>query len=744
MVELTFEKLSRFERIAEPCSAAIPFAQGVLRDPSGILIRDSERLIPVQTQVTAKWPDGSIKWLFLDFQASLPGNAKKSFELVFDETKAPGPEQTVQIRKNNNGLLIDTGELAVEINGPGATQVIGRAKQADFIFENGSFDGPFIGCQGVKWTVEIDQDGWKVIKQGPLVAVVQARGKHRNSMGEYLLDFEIEITAFAGKSWLQLDYRIINREKTPELQLDEIGFQFHNKWSDVSKINTALATSNYLSKIRTGTGKEKLETLIDADYLLYDSNEQVPETNYGTFWADWQMDSSGGICITHFQAYQNFPKSLTVDQDGIYAGILPKGNNLRFAQGVSKTHRLLLHFHKPEATPESVNVRSLQFQLPDRSTLDPKIYREAGVFENIYVTNKVNKVEQAFLNLADSRVRAYGILNWGDAPDAGYTDQGRGNGGLVWTNNEYDFPHAAMLLYAKTSERRFLDYLLVSAQHLMDVDVCHYSQDPLRYQGQITHSDRHVTGEVSPCHEWVQGLLDFYHVTGNIRALDIALGIGENVMRLLEQPRYHGEGGINARETGWALRSLVALYQETHNSKWLEPCEQIVNHYEIWKKQYGGWLAPYTDHTVIRVPFMIAIAVNSLIRYYRIRPEERIKAMIVDAVTDLIENCRLENGLFYYKELPSLRRIGLNPLILETLAHAYELTGEARFLEAGLPTFNIIIAGIPRSYPGPKQKVEDTVIQRGGVGPKMFAQAFPALAYFYHTVAEAGININRF
>lgn len=741
MIELTFEKLSRFDRLGEPCSIAVPFALGALKNVSQVTILDAGKPIPVQCQITAKWPDDSIKWLYLDFQADLPGNSKKSFELIPDGCGSPKPTRTVAVSyRKNDGLLINTGELEMELNGPGQTNIFGRIQHAGSIYGKGSFEGPFIGSyKGIEWTAEIDQTGWKIIKPGPLVVVVQAKGKHRNSMGESLLDFEIEITAYAGKPWVQMDYRIINREPNPEILLEEIGFIFNDKSHEKRQIKTALATSNYLSEIQTGTGDEKFAHLIDADYLLLKANEHFPETFYGTYWADWQGEANG-ICITHYQAYQNFPKSLKVDGEGIYAGIIPKGSNIHLLQGVAKTHRLLLHFHRAEADWGTVNCRSLQFQLPDRPALNPNVYREAGVFEDIYAAQKVDWVEQSFLNMADSRIRAYGMLNWGDAPDAGYTAQGRGNGNLVWTNNEYDFPHAAMLLYAKTAERRFLDYLLVSALHQMDVDICHYSKDPLRYQGQITHSDRHVTGEVSPCHQWVQGLLDYYHVTGDKRGLETALGIGENVKRLLEQPRYHGEGGINARETGWALRSLVALFQETHDSGWLDQCERIVDHFEIWQKQYGGWLAPYTDHTVIRVPFMIAIAVNSLIRYYWVKPQPRIKAMILAAVEDLVANCRLDNGLFYYKELPSLRRNAVNPLLLEALAHAYELSGETRFLEAGLATFQIA-AKVSRRFPSSKQKLEDGVIQWGGEGPKTFAQAFPALAYYYRAVIEAGIDL---
>src|SRR5690606_28464569 len=101
------------------------------------------------------------------------------------------------------------------------------------------------------------------------------------------------------------------------------------------------------------------------------------------------------------------------------------------------------------------------------------------------------------------------------------------------------------------------------AEHWMDVDICHHSDNPLRYQGQIPHSARHVTDNPAVCHEWVEGLLDYYHITGERRALEAAIGVGENVLRILKTPRFQEPGGYHARESGWALRSLGALYAET-------------------------------------------------------------------------------------------------------------------------------------------------------------------------------------
>jgi hypothetical protein len=302
-----------------------------------------------------------------------------------------------------------------------------------------------------------------------------------------------------------------------------------------------------------------------------------------------------------------------------------------------------------------------------------------------------------------------------------------------------------MHMYVRKGERRFLDYLLVAVEHWMDVDICHHSDNPLRYQGQIPHSARHVTDNPAVCHEWVEGLLDYYHMTGERSALESAIGIGENVTRILATPRFQEPGGYHARESGWALRSLGALYKETGDDKWLEPIERIVDQLEAWKNKFGTWMSPYTDHSVVRVPFMIAVAVNSLMRYYQIRPQERIQAMIVGVMEDLLEHTYMKDEeMFYYKELPSLVRVGTtNPLILEALSYAYEFTGDPKFLHAGKVSFQTLCRRIEREIVavGAKEIARDALILWDGLGPKFFAQYYYPLFYYYRTTVTAGIEL---
>ena len=742
MIKLHFEKLSRFDRLNEPCTVAIPFPQGILKVLSKVSITDGEKIVPIQCRATAKWPDNSVKWLLVNFIADLPGNKSKDYycELENENKNNPVQYKKVKVKEYDDRLCIHTGELTINLSKKGESSIFNKIKYKDTEYSKEDIVGPIIfNRNDEEFEATVGEQGFEVIEDGPVRVVVQTKGKHYNKSGKSFMDYVLRIYAFAGMPWIRMDYQIINAEEGTDQELKGIEIHITNRSAKGENIDTALAISNYASEIIQGKNGDKLNQLIDAQKLIYEANEHMPETFYGTFWADWRAENKGGVCATIYQAQQNFPKKLEVDDYGINIKIFPKEiGSLKLIQGVAKTHKVFLHFHNAEEDIQNLNVRSLQFQIPDRPVLQPNVYENARVFEEVFVESKIDKVERTLINKADARGKAYGILHWGDAPDLGYTQQGRGDGELVWTNNEYDFPHAAMLMYARSEERRMLDYMLVTAEHWMDVDVCHYSSDPLRYEAQITHSADHISGKVEASHEWVEGLLDYYHQTGEFSAYETAIGIGNNVLRQLQQPRYQQKGGINARETGWALRTLVALYKETYDEKWIEPAEIIVQHFEAWKKEYGGWLAPYTDHTLIRVPFMIAVAVGSLMRFYRIRPQEKIKNMILDAVNDMIENCILENGLFYYKELPSLRRMGNNTLVLEALANAYELTADVNFIKKGIPTFYKEAMSGGTNFGGSKQIIRDAVILKGP-GPKGFAQSFYPIVSFYRAASKAGI-----
>jgi len=736
---LHFEKLSRYERRAEPCAVAVPFAQGALAAETEFAVLDGGRPVPTQPTVTARWPDGSVKWLHADFLADLPGNRGKSFSWQIAGAPAPAPVPAACVRAMGDALVLDSGVASLRLGGAGDQSPFAGSGLGAFTLGLGEIRGPvWVDETGAEWDATVDEHGWRVLRAGPVHAIVEATGKHRRRTGDGMMDFCLRCHAFAGKPWFQVDYRVVNREAAPQTMLKGLYLRFSPQ-APAAAVRTALGISNYGTRVRRAEAGQPLHHCIDAEQILFEGNEQAPEVHYGTFWADWSTPA-GGLCITVYQAQQNYPKALAADGAGIAVWLYPDTSPaLCLRQGVARTQRLLLHLHDGgEPHLQEVGTRSLQFQMPDRPALDPETYRDADVFEPVWVAEPVRRIEAFLVDSADARARGYGLLNWGDGPDASYTNQGRGHGKPVWTNNEYDLPHAAMLQFARTGERRLFDYLLVTAEHQMDVDVCHFSPDPYRDGGQVIHSAHHVSGGVTPSHEWVEGLLDLYHVTANPDALDAALGIGRNLLRQLERPAFRQPAGSSARETGWALRALTALYRETGAVGWLRPAEFIVAQFRDWQREYGAWLAPYTDHTLARVPFMIAVAASSLMRYYSVTRDAEVGQMIVTAMRDLIEHALQADGRFYYKELPSLQKRGAGMYVLESLAYAYDISGDVSFLRAGLPTFEETLRTKP-TVTGTKIEVDDAVIWDAGPSPKAFASQFLPVVMFYRAASAAGL-----
>jgi hypothetical protein len=407
---------------------------------------------------------------------------------------------------------------------------------------------------------------------------------------------------------------------------------------------------------------------------------------------------------------------------------------------MGKTHRLLLHFHSADYSLEEISTRSLQFQLPDRPALSRAWYRANNPWRETFFPERVpGRLISFFNKLHDGRPSAMGMFHFGDAPDANYTDQGRGKGEIVWVNNEYDRPHACTLYYALTGQRRNLDSALVCGRHWLDVDFCHYHPDPLINGGLRMHDSYHATGKVIPSHQWVEGFLDYYFLTGRKEGLDAAISVGENVLRQLAQPEMNQPGATSVREGGWALRALVGLWLGTGDERWQKEARRLVDLFLTWFETYNALLAPYTSHSMPRVVFMISLTVNSFARYLLIEDDERIKQLIVSAVDDLIEHCMGPDGIFYYKELPSLKRYAPTAHALEALTHAYRISDNDRYLKIAARQFAALIDQPLESGGGKKYLDKSGAVIRGQGGGRIFADKYTSILLFAGEAAALGL-----
>ncbi|HOG50343.1 MAG TPA: hypothetical protein PKY10_07125, partial [Lentisphaeria bacterium] len=116
--EMVFPKLSRFDRNQEPCSLALPLPAGALSNPENFSIWDGDQALPCQTTVTSRWPDKSVRWLYVDFLANLPGLREKRLSWRLEPSKPPR-EGSAAVAVVDGAVRLESGVATLHLSSPG-------------------------------------------------------------------------------------------------------------------------------------------------------------------------------------------------------------------------------------------------------------------------------------------------------------------------------------------------------------------------------------------------------------------------------------------------------------------------------------------------------------------------------------------------------------------------------------------------------------------------------------------------
>ncbi len=153
--------------------------------------------VPVQSRITAYWPDGSVKWTAHTADSERLGEGME----VLPGTSRPSG-RGLQISETESHISIDAGTLQIQV-----------AKEGNFLFESVSFGGKKVAfharpvlcleepvmMQGNPARMEKHYEGHisriEIEERGPLTAVLKFTGMHRNKAGEEKFPFCIRMTA---------------------------------------------------------------------------------------------------------------------------------------------------------------------------------------------------------------------------------------------------------------------------------------------------------------------------------------------------------------------------------------------------------------------------------------------------------------------------------------------------------------------------------------------------------------------
>jgi hypothetical protein len=124
-VEITVEASEPPNRNREPVSCGIPIPKGMLRNDLRylMLFEEGYKSVPVQTRVLDFWPDGSIRWLLLDWQATVKGSARCRLQLT-DTQPAMATAGAMRVQEEKKtirgktlpvGTIVETGHAKFQI-----------------------------------------------------------------------------------------------------------------------------------------------------------------------------------------------------------------------------------------------------------------------------------------------------------------------------------------------------------------------------------------------------------------------------------------------------------------------------------------------------------------------------------------------------------------------------------------------------------------------------------------------------
>ena len=213
MNTLRFEKFSKLDR-REPVCFAVPCAKGELGDPADFRLLDGEQVIPCQVTVTGRWPDDSVRWLFVRAICSLPGNAAKEMRFAFTgNLPAAQPSVRVALHRNADGsLTVDTGPLTLVVPAHGLWPVTDVRLHGRALWDT----DPFRGFRAVFGRVEHRSRDLEVRlcveEPGPLCAVVRIDGVDRAG-DDSLPGVRARLCFWAGMPWFTMQYSVTNRSR---------------------------------------------------------------------------------------------------------------------------------------------------------------------------------------------------------------------------------------------------------------------------------------------------------------------------------------------------------------------------------------------------------------------------------------------------------------------------------------------------------------------------------------------------
>lgn len=187
----------------------VPWPRGAHQKNATFRLRSEDgHNVPIQSWITAYWPDGSIKWTG---HALSPDNGVRE-AYILEAGPATAPERAVTVNESSEGIIVDTGTIRCVIPQSGE-RLIRTIEQNDKATVEGvrlhgmRQDSPDPGSTVESFTGKVRSA--KVEQAGPVRAVVKVDGLHTLDSGREWLPFTVRLYFFANSNALRMTHTFV-------------------------------------------------------------------------------------------------------------------------------------------------------------------------------------------------------------------------------------------------------------------------------------------------------------------------------------------------------------------------------------------------------------------------------------------------------------------------------------------------------------------------------------------------------
>lgn len=513
----------------------------MLRDPNYLVLRDEKGdNVPLQTRILHRWPDGSVRWLLVDWQATVKGDNKYQLEISDALRQSASAEGGIRIQESNGTVTIDTGPAEFHLAVGGYGDFNHRSMKLRSVEETKEMDSGFgIQDESGRWHVPVIAN-LRLEDSGPL----RGRVAIQADFGRLRLYGQHDLTHPLGYFEALLDFFYASSTVAYRLTVGNPGKAHHpGGFWQLGRKNSILITSgsftiyvprggqyrwspepgqpfekcNYLELFQTSSGgcnwqssnHANRQNIVPAQFAGYRSNcdgnkkEGKRATPIVTFHHNGFHRSIAMRCF-----WENFPKFIAGEIDAsdkrLVLGLFPwQFRDLHELQGgEQKTHEFVVAFGKDQVTPETPLewVRS-----PLRVRVDPAWYAASGAVP--YLMPEADDPNADYIKLVRAAIEGedtfekkrevvdeYGWRNFGDI----YADHEavfyKGAQPLVsHYNNQYDPLAGFAIQFMRSGDWRWWDAMNELAVHVVDIDIYHTDQDKSAYNHGLFWHTVHYT-----------------------------------------------------------------------------------------------------------------------------------------------------------------------------------------------------------------------------------------------------------